>query len=263
MNEAHNLEHEQIAADLGLYATGSLEAHACPRLREHLDQCPACRLELEELRAGAAMLALEAYGPTPPARSRARLLDALQTPTEPDHGFGLVSVRRRPLWTLAPVFTSLVLAVCALLIWREDAQLKRENEKLQNQAAQQHEIMDLVNAPDSQHVTLVVNGAHASPQVRTIYQKRTGRLLIFASNLGQLPPDKTYELWLLPMRGAPVPAVRFKPNRHGSAVAIPPHPVATAGTEARGFAITVEPDAGSNAPTTPVVMESSDENAGG
>src|ERR1051326_7603237 len=119
MNEAQNFEHEQIAIDLGLYAAGALEASSCSRLREHLDQCAACRLELEELRAGAAVLALEAYGPMPPARSRARLLDALQTPAQPDHSFGLISVRRRPLWTLAPVFTSLVLAICALLIWRE------------------------------------------------------------------------------------------------------------------------------------------------
>jgi len=44
----------------------------------------------------------------------------------------------------------------------------------------------------------------------------------------------------------------FKPDAHGSATVVnPPLP---AGTEAKAFAITVENEAGSPVPTTPVVM---------
>ena len=73
-----------------------------------------------------------------------------------------------------------------------------------------------------------------------------------ASNLQALPPQKAYELWLIPMNGAPIPAGVFKPDAHGSAAVVePPLP---AGVQAKAFAITVEPESGSSAPTLPVVM---------
>jgi anti-sigma-K factor RskA len=67
-----------------------------------------------------------------------------------------------------------------------------------------------------------------------------------------LPAQKAYELWLIPNQGAPIPASVFKPDAHGGATVInPPLP---AGTEAKAFAITVEPEAGSSTPTMPIVL---------
>ena len=68
----------------------------------------------------------------------------------------------------------------------------------------------------------------------------------------QCRPQKAYELWLIPKSGAPIPAGVFKPDAQGSATVVnPPLP---AGTEAKAFAITVEPEAGSSTPTMPIVM---------
>jgi anti-sigma-K factor RskA len=67
-----------------------------------------------------------------------------------------------------------------------------------------------------------------------------------------VPPQKAYELWLIPRSGAPIPAGVFKPDARGSATVVePPLP---AGTEAKAFAITIEPEAGSSTPTMPIVM---------
>lgn len=67
-----------------------------------------------------------------------------------------------------------------------------------------------------------------------------------------LPAEKAYELWLIPMQGAPIPAGMFKPNGHGSATVVnPPLP---AGAEAKVFAITVENEPGATTPTMPIVM---------
>jgi len=64
-------------------------------------------------------------------------------------------------------------------------------------------------------------------------------------------------LWLIPTSGAPVPAGIFKPDAHGNASVVnPPLP---AGAEAKAFAITVENEAGSAAPTMPIVMMGSGE----
>jgi anti-sigma-K factor RskA len=67
-----------------------------------------------------------------------------------------------------------------------------------------------------------------------------------------LPPQKAYELWLIPMQGAPMPAGTFKPDARGSATVVnPPLP---GGMEAKAFAITVENEAGAATPTMPIVM---------
>ena len=49
----------------------------------------------------------------------------------------------------------------------------------------------------------------------------TGASLIFlASNLPPVPSQKAYELWLIPISGAPMPAGVFKPDTHGSATVV-------------------------------------------
>jgi anti-sigma-K factor RskA len=77
-------------------------------------------------------------------------------------------------------------------------------------------------------------------------------LIFLASNMPALPAQKAYELWLIPPKGAPVPAGVFKPDAHGGATVInPPLPTRV---EAKAFAITVEPEQGSLSPTMPIVM---------
>ncbi len=39
-----------------------------------------------------------------------------------------------------------------------------------------------------------------------------GTVVFLANNMPQLPPEKIYELWLIPASGAPIPAGVFRPN---------------------------------------------------
>jgi anti-sigma-K factor RskA len=90
------------------------------------------------------------------------------------------------------------------------------------------------------------------PQGKAIYVRNRSSLIFLAGNMPPLPPQKAYELWLIPTKGAPIPAGVFKPDARGSATVIePPLP---AGVEAKTFAITVEPEQGSSTPTMPIVM---------
>src|SRR5580693_10774648 len=70
-------EHEQYVDDLALYALDALRGEDRARVDAHLATCAACRLELEQLRADTALLALTAVGPRPPQRARQRFLDAI------------------------------------------------------------------------------------------------------------------------------------------------------------------------------------------
>ena len=106
-------------------------------------------------------------------------------------------------------------------------------------------------------VTLVAAKTPPQPQGRAIYVRDRSSLIFLASNFHTLPAQKTYELWLIPTNGAPIPAGVFKPDAHGSATVInPPLP---AGVTAKAFAVTVEPEGGSAAPTLPIVMSGAGE----
>jgi anti-sigma-K factor RskA len=95
------------------------------------------------------------------------------------------------------------------------------------------------------------------PQGKAFYLKKRNSLIFMASNMPALPPQKAYELWLIPVSGSPIPAGMFKPDAHGSATVVnPPLP---AGTEAKAFAITVENESGSAAPTSAIMMMGSGE----
>jgi len=90
------------------------------------------------------------------------------------------------------------------------------------------------------------------PSGKALYSRERGGLIFLASNLHSLPPEKAYELWLIPKQGNPIPAGVFKPDAHGRAQVVnPPLP---AGADAKAFAITIEPEQGSQTPTMPIVM---------
>ncbi|HTC95224.1 MAG TPA: anti-sigma factor [Terriglobales bacterium] len=256
--------HEQYAEDLALYAVGALEAGSCAQLEQHLKQCPACRHELEAMRGDAALLALAVSGPAPPQRSRQRLLAAIAAGKEAQPESLRAFAVRRPWWSFAPVFASLLLAIFAILLLRENMSLKQTNDQLKRQVSdaenenqKAREIVALITAKDAMHVSLVSAGSPPAPHVKTIYQPSTGRLCLMASNLNPLPAHMTYELWLIPKKGAPMPAGTFKPDAHGMAMMMPENPEVPAWTEVKEFAVTMEPEGGSAAPTSDVLLQGS------
>jgi anti-sigma-K factor RskA len=103
-------------------------------------------------------------------------------------------------------------------------------------------------------VTLTTYKAAQRPTGRTTYVASKGALIFLANDLGSLPPEKTYELWLIPaVEGqSPIPAGTFRVDERGNAsVIMPPLPK---GVEAKGFAVTIEPQGGSTTPTMPLIL---------
>lgn len=265
MSENPQPGHEQYAEDLALYAVGALEASSCAQLEQHLRECPACRRELEALRGDASLLALSVSGPAPPQRARERLLAAIAA-TEKQRGRSArepLFAPRRPWWSFAPAFAALILAVFAIFLLRENTNARSANEALQRQLRDLEEqnrhardVMELMTAKDAVHVSLVSQHMATVPHANTIYRAKTGQLLLMASNLQPLPAGMTYELWLIPKSGAPMPCGLFKPDAQGSAMMI--HmPNKSAGIEAQAFAITMEPEGGSPGPTGEILLKGS------
>jgi anti-sigma-K factor RskA len=260
-------DHGQYAEALALYALGALDnAQERAELEAHLRSCPECRNELAALRGDAALLALSAVGPAPPQRARQRLMEAIGSEPPRRRGgvtqgmvLGVLGPRRL---TFVPIAAALLLAVFSLMLWRANSRLTAKVENLQAQVAQTknqlkdaQELVSLLKAPDSVHMTLVAVNRPPQAQARMVYQPKMGRVLLMANNLQPLPQDKAYELWLLPAHGgAPMPCGMFRPNAKGEVMM--DHSMDTAGIEAKAFAITVEPESGSPAPTSPIMMVS-------
>jgi anti-sigma-K factor RskA len=247
-------EHEQFDENLALFALGSLTGDELTVLEKHLEECAACRRELEQLRGDMALMAMSVGGPKPPARARQRLLDAIA------HEPHRTSLRaRRAWWTLAPWYAAAALVLLAGWFWRQSDQLSQRVARLESQSAEQQaqlqqarEVVATLTATDALVVPVTAPNTPPQPQGKAIYVRDKARLIFVASNMPALPPQKAYELWLIPVQGAPIPAGVFKPDARGSAIVI--HPPLPAGVEAKAFAITVEPEAGSSSPTMPIVM---------
>jgi len=248
--------HEQFADDLALYALGALEGEERLAVEKHLEGCSACRIELEQLRGDAALLAFSAGGPRPPSRSRERLMAAVakeprRLPVRP--------AKRGTLWRALEWAAAAAAIVIVLLLVRQNNDLQHRLASLQSNSADQQQqllqakqVIATLTSADAERYVLVAGKTPPQPQGRAIYVSSSGTLVFLASNMPELAPQKVYELWLIPANGAPIPAGLFRPNAQGSAAVVRP-PLPT-GVEAKTFAITVEPEAGSAAPTSQPVM---------
>jgi len=256
-------EHEQFADDLALHALNALEGEDRASLEKHLANCTQCRMELEQLRGDGALVALSTIGPEPPLRARQRLLDAVAkeaaasaTRTQNARATGQP---RSLLWGLLGWTAAVALIVPAAALWKENSALKVSLASASMQAEHnKQELEDLrriaapIIAPEGQRFTLVAMKSPAQPQGKAFYLRDHSNLVFVANNMPALPAQKAYELWLIPAQGAPIPAGVFKPDARGSATVV--NPPLTAGLEAKGFAITVEDEAGATTPTMPIVM---------
>jgi anti-sigma-K factor RskA len=250
-------EHERYAEDLALYALDALRGEERAQVDEHLAACPACRRELEQLRADTALLALSTTGPRPPQRARQRLLDAVAR--EPRTPRLVETSSRRSWWGVLGWAATAAVVILAVSLWRENSVLKGSLASANSQAAKSAREMEELRRiaapilePEAQRITLVAAKAPPQPQSKVFYLRKRNSLVLLANNLPALPPQKAYELWLIPTSGAPIPAGVFKPDAHGSASVM--NPTLPAGAEAKAFAITIEDEAGSATPTMPIVM---------
>jgi anti-sigma-K factor RskA len=248
--------HEQFSDDLARYALGELTGEERLALENHLRSCGECRLELDELRGGMGVLAFSVTGPKPPSKSRKRLMEAIaKEPRRREVRLASGRAWWRPLeWAMAAAAM-----VVVLLLVRQNGEMGRRVVSLEARSTEQQQKLEEAESfvkslisTDAERFTLVASQTSPQPQGKVIYVRRRGTVVFLASNMPPLPPQKTYELWLIPKSGAPIPAGMFKPDAHGGATIL--QAPLQAGTEAQTFAITIEPDGGSPAPTSKPIM---------
>jgi anti-sigma-K factor RskA len=259
--------HEQFAEDQALYALNELTGSERKEFEQHMETCAACRREVQYLRSDLGLLALSTAGPNPPARSKDRLMRAIAAePRAVPASVAEKASRGGFRWAFIPALVALALLFAVGNLWRENATMRDELAKLtglyQNtsaqlsqtstQLAQDEERLRLLSAPDAVQVSLNPQAEPRKPHATAIYSPAQKRLMLVAGNLAPVPAGKAYELWIIPTQGAPMPAGMFKPDEHGNAVMMD-HPMPE-GVVAKAFAVTLENEAGSDKPTSPILI---------
>jgi len=252
--------HEQFADDLALYALDELTGGMREELEQHVEGCAACRRELQMLRGDLGLLALSSSGPQPPARSKERLIQSVAAEPRRVPRGNPVSAGERSLWTaLVPSLAALGLLMLVVVLLRDKSHLQTQLAKLEDRSRMLSSQLDrlseevkLLSAADAIHVSLNPQNAPRQPSGTAIFSPSQKRIMFMANNLAPVARGKAYELWIIPTSGAPVPAGMFKPNEHGNGMIVGGK--MPDGITAKAFAVTIENEAGSDKPTSPILL---------
>ena len=236
-----------IHALAGAYALDALPDDERAFFERHLAACDACRSDVAELQATAAMLAGGVAQPPPPGL-RDKVLAAVDVtrqlpPERPAED--ATAARRRP-WlrsrVLAPLAACLSLAVIAL-----SGTVVVLNQRLDAATAESGDgsLASVLGAADLQTAELELGAAAPG---RFLYSASLDRGVLVAQGLSDPGAHETYELWLI-HDGTPVPAGLFRPDPSGIAVA----DISGIVRGAELVAVTIEPAGGSETPTGAVL----------
>ncbi len=238
------MTHAEMNEVYELYALGALEIEAASEIDQHLaDGCAYCTEQVGEAVYASAMLSSLAEPLSPPTEVRTRLLAGLRTQTVP-----VVLPSRKPRWSVAiPALGAACLALLAFSLWLgvETGQLRTDLNKVIGERNQLQSALEILSRSQTRTVQFGTSDAVAHGR---IFVNKGGGFVVVASDLPPIASDQTFELWLVPPKGAPRPAGLARAGASGGFVHVSQTPVDP--TQIAAVAVSVEPRGGSNAPTT-------------
>lgn len=236
----------EIHALSGAYAVDALDADERARFEEHLASCPTCQDEVASLQEATALLGAVEETPLP-AGLRDRVLADIKTvrPLPPVGGGTLPDLpnlterRRRPRWSgLVSIAAAAALVVGGVVVWEQT-----RDDAGQNQA--QSPIDAILRARDVKHVSVDLPGGASATVFSSLAHNRA---VLVTDDMPAAPAGRVYQVWL--QRGdRMVPAGLMSEGGHQELLL----DGKVAG--ASGAGITVEPEGGSEEPTSaPVAL---------
>ena len=252
------MSHEPFETLAAVYAVGALDGDDLAQFEAHLPGCAICQAAVRDAQDTLARAMLSA----PPQAAPSGVRDALVRRV--GRGAG------RPSWrTWAIAISAATIAAAALTgayvaaryeaklgeMARETVRLKervaRNEAALQEQVALYRGAVELLRDPATRVVDLRGQGPAPSASGRMIWNDAGGGHL-FVAGLPPAPAGKTYALWTIAGQ-TPRPAGLFGVDAAGGGAHRVPREMAGA---AQVFAVTLEPEGGTPAPTGPMVLAS-------
>lgn len=234
-----------------LYALGLLDEEERARIEEELRSgSEESTRRLREALRNNAMLMAQVPLHDPPKGLRQRVVAIAGDKP------GAIKETRLWQWAWALAMAAMVIGVYISRdqISQKDSEIAQVRRQLQGtlsesartnaELARVRNVLSFLNAPETKLVTFGPPDPKP-PRGRVLLNPSRGVLLI-ASNLPPAPAGRIYEMWLIPKGGKPVPAGLFQSDDSGSAVHLREGSVDTGVT----VAVTLEPESGSEQPTT-------------
>lgn len=228
-----------------LYALGVLEAEERAEIDAHLARgCETCGAALSNaLIINTGVLSLAGDQP-PPKRLKRRVLHALGA-HDRSWGWGWV-------WALGGAVALAVAAWLGVQERQRTTELAEARQTLLQVSGERDRLTAALQfLSDPQTVPASFGKGQTAPPRGYVFLHPQMGVLLIASNLPPAGAGKTFEMWVIPKGGAPRPAGLFQ-SEGTRAVHILNGPLdpATIGT----VAVTIEPAAGSAAPTMPIII---------
>jgi anti-sigma-K factor RskA len=228
---------DELRDDYESYALGVLDGEELAELRSHLARnCETCTAGVQSANGLVARMAMAVEMVEPPKRLRKRVLAMVQP--EPRGS--------RMTWLFA-LTTALALFVAVHIFLRhqeshrEFLAFEASHKQLESDYARVNETLALLQDPAAKEVTFG-KGAKG----RVVISPKHG-VAFSGQNMAALEPGKTYEMWIIPKGGNPIPAGTFAPSADGSALHLRKGPVDLATTAA--VAVSIEREGGVDSPT--------------
>ncbi len=215
---------EELQLEYGAYALGSAENPERIEIAEHLARnCPNCTPGVRTAMEAVAAVSGAVKPVDPPKRLRKRVIS-------------MVSPAGKRSWAvvLTPWAVAAVLAITLISVILPSKLRPTDSSKLE-------QVLSILDDPSTKDVSF----GQPTARGRVFVSPEKGVVFI-AAHLPPLDANKTFQLWLIPAQGNPIPAGIFRSEADASAVYVRQGPV----TNAAAVAVTVEPAGGSPLPTT-------------
>jgi hypothetical protein len=231
------MSHEELLDYYELYALGTAEEPERGEIRAHIERgCEVCAAHVQRARQLAALVGVSAPPAAPSARLRRRILASAG---HEERHFG---------WTMLLAATTLMGLFGAVYFGGRERQYTEEAVQLRRQLRSQtiqvtrlYEAFAIVGDRDT------VEASFGQGPRGKVFVNRSRGVLLIASNLPPAPEGKTYQMWVIPKDGKPVPAGLVHSDASGTAMHVQPGAVPE---NAAVVAVTLEPQGGSDQPTT-------------
>lgn len=237
-------EHTLFRENIPAYALGALDADETAALETHLETCASCQTELAEYRALSQSLLTAVPPKQPSAALRKRLrsrLPSAQRPAQPRWNFSFT-----PALGLA-VLALFILNIFSLIQLR---QIQTQQAALLTRVENAQVALTFLSSPNVQ--TLPIESEQASGTLLLDWENN--QAVLVTRNLPPLPPEQTYQIWLVQPDNGRVSAGTFHPESGGTYTIQPLSP-SQPFANYLGIGVTIEPAGGSDAPTGKRVLK--------
>lgn len=223
------------------YALDALEEDERRAFEAHYPTCDVCSSEVDDFRSTTAALA-DSVQTAPPADLKARIMAEVTNtrqipPIVPERVTDLAERRRRkaPRSTILAVAAAAVVAIAGLVA---GLQIDRSSDFEQ-----------LVAAPDAVTTTLEPTESASGGSVRVVWSAERSEVAVIADGLPDPGDDMAYQLWSVLDADGVAPAGTFATD-DGTFNDL----IDGSTDDASGWGITIEPESGSEQPTSDILF---------